>query len=329
MAGERSAVHDHVVAFYERDDELISTVSRFLAPALNGEGAAIVIATAGHRAAVEAALVAGGFSVEDLTRNRRYASLDAAETLASFMRGDNVDPVAFASVIGGALDHLGGNGPVHAFGEMVALLWDADNVTAAIELESLWNDLAEDRTFSLYCAYSQSSLEQTGDLVAAKHVCDRHSGVISLAATDAAGSAACESAAISGGDDFARLFVPVPTVVREVRGFVRDVLRGWGEDARIPDAEVIVAELASNAVVHARSPFRVSISRTTSEVEIAVSDASTEPPERRAGNLDVATGRQGGRGISIVASLSLAWETHHEAEGKTISATLPRSVSLE
>ena len=73
------------------------------------------------------------------------------------MRDGTPDPVAFASVIGAALDDLTGSGPVHAFGEMVALLWDEGNVTAAIELESLWNDLAEHRTFSLYCAYSMSS----------------------------------------------------------------------------------------------------------------------------------------------------------------------------
>ena len=36
---------------------------------------------------------------------------------------------------------------------MVALLWHQGNVAAAIELETLWNDLAEDRRFSLLCAY--------------------------------------------------------------------------------------------------------------------------------------------------------------------------------
>jgi anti-sigma regulatory factor (Ser/Thr protein kinase) len=315
--------HDHVVGFYERDDELIPTVSRFLAAALNNDGAAVVIATAAHRAALETALAAEGLSVEELIRSGRYRALDAAETLAAFMHGDHPDRAAFGSVVGAALEDLAGDGPVHAFGEMVALLWDAGNVAAAIELESLWNDLAEDHAFSLYCAYAMSSLEQSGDLAAAKRVCDRHSGVMSLASSD---GGEVESPATSDRDDFARVFVPVPAVVRDVRGFVRDVFRAWGEDASTPEAEIIVAELASNAVVHARSPFRVSISRTKSEIKLSVSDASTVPPAKPDGNLGVGAGRHGGRGISMVASLSLTWDTQHEVNGKTIWATLTRSV---
>jgi anti-sigma regulatory factor (Ser/Thr protein kinase) len=320
--GERSAAHDHVVGFYERDDELITTVSQFLATALNDHGAAVVIATGAHRAALETALVASGVPVDDLIRSGRYLPLDAAETLAAFMQGHHPDPAAFASVIGGVLDDLGGDGPVHAFGEMVALLWDAGDVAAAIELESLWNDLAEDHTFSLYCAYAMSSLEQSGDLAAAKRVCDRHSDVASLPS----GIREVESETFSGSDEFARLFVPVPAVVREVRGFVRDVFRAWGEEACTPEAEIIVAELATNAVVHARSPFRVAISRTKSEIKLSVRDASTVPPEQPAGNLGVREGRAGGRGISMVASLSLTWDTHPEPDGKTIWATMTRSV---
>src|SRR4029078_1515771 len=98
---------------------------------------------------------------------------------------------------------------------------------AAIELESLWNDLAESRTFSLYCAYAMASLEQSGDLAAAKHVCDRHSSVIRLNAAPRAGEPQ------SDGDEFARVFVPAPVVIREVRDFVREVLRQWGESALV------------------------------------------------------------------------------------------------
>jgi anti-sigma regulatory factor (Ser/Thr protein kinase) len=316
-------VHDHVVGFYDRDDELISTVSEFIATALDDAGSVVVIATAAHRAALDAELSARGFAVSDLMRTGHYRPLDAAETLAAFMNGDHPDPAAFASVIGAALDALAGGGPVHAFGEMVELLWDAGNVAAAIELESLWNDLAEHRTFSLYCAYAMSSLERSGDLAAAKRVCDRHSGVISLPASEAG---AVESPLPPDGDVFSRVFVPVPAVVREVRSFVRSIFRDWGEEACTPEAEIIVAELASNAVIHARSPFRVSISRTKSEIKLAVSDASTVPPRKPDGNVAVTATHPGGRGISMVASLSLTWDTDREAEGKTIWATMTWSV---
>ena len=315
-AGEVRAPHDHVVGFYERDDELVVAVMSFFASALDRHGAAVIIATAPHRAAVEAALAAGGHAVRELTEAGRYVALDAGETLAAFMRDDHPDPAAFDSVIGNVLDELAGEGPTHAFGEMVALLWDAGNAEAAIELEKLWNDLAEDRTFSLYCAYAMSSLEESGDLAAAKHVCDRHSSVILLNATDSGAEVP-----LSHGDEFARVFVPAPVVVREVRSFVREVLRHWGEDELLGEAELIVAELASNAVLHACSPFRVSVSRTSSEVKIAVRDASSILPENVSGPVD----RDGGRGIWIVAALSELWATDPEADGKTIWAKMTRS----
>jgi anti-sigma regulatory factor (Ser/Thr protein kinase) len=322
MAPLEVGAHDHVVGFYENDEQLISAVASFFAPALDADGAAVVIATPVHRVALEAALVAGGFRVADLVRAGRLQLLDAAETLAAFMRDDKPDPVAFASVIGTALDGLTGTGPVHAFGEMVALLWDDGNVNAAIELESLWNDLAEQRTFSLYCAYAMSSLESSGDLAAAKHICDRHSNVIRLNAGENCGPNPLRPEA---GDEFVRIFVPAPVVSSEARRFVREVLQLWGEDPLIEEAELIVAELASNAVLHARSPFRVSVSRMGSEIKISVQDASTRPPESLA-HLAARPGHPGGRGIWIVAELSRNWDTQPERDGKTIWATMTRTV---
>ena len=322
MATLEVGAHDHVVGFYEHDEQLISAIATFFASALDADGAAVVIATPAHRVALEAALGAGGFRVADLVRTGRLQLLDAAETLAAFMRDDKPDRVAFASVIGTALDGLTGTGPVHAFGEMVALLWDDGNVNAAIELESLWNDLAKHRTFSLYCAYSMSSLESSGDLVAAKHVCDRHSNVIRLSSSENCGAAPLT---LETGDEFVRIFVPAPVVSGEARRFVREVLQLWGEDLLIEEAELIVAELASNAVLHARSPFRVTVSRVWSEIKISVQDASTRPPENLA-HLAARPGYPGGRGIWIVAALSRHWDTQPERDGKTIWATMTRTV---
>jgi anti-sigma regulatory factor (Ser/Thr protein kinase) len=310
--------HDHVVGFYERDDELVSAVRAFLAPALSGDGSAVVIATAPHRRAIEAALAVAGWDVDELVARGRYFALDASDTLSAFMRDGRPDPVAFRSVIGTALDNAAADGPIHAFGEMVALLWDEGNAAAAIELESLWNELAQDRVFSLYCAYAMASLEASGDLSAAKRVCDRHSHVIRLSPQS---GCATGSVVPLDGEASTRVFVPTPVVIREVRAFVRDVLDAWGEEMLGAEAEIIVAELASNSVLHACSPFRVSLSRTDSEIKLAVRDASAALPQDIGGRTD----RHGGRGISIVAALSNAWDTDPEADGKTIWAKLTRS----
>ena len=83
---------------------------------------------------------------------------------------------------------------------------------------------------------------------------------------------------------------------------MREVLGQWGEQGCLAEAEVIVTELASNAVVHARSPFRVTVAGSGAEITIAVRDACAVQPENIHGPKD----RQGGRGISIVAAAD-AW----------------------
>src|SRR6185312_10486958 len=60
----------------------------------------------------------------------------------------------FAATVGDAVATLAGAGlRIHAFGEMVALLWADGNRDGAIRLEELWNELGERRRFALFCAY--------------------------------------------------------------------------------------------------------------------------------------------------------------------------------
>ena len=315
---DAGGVHDHAVGFYRDDRDLVSSVAPFLAEALDRGGAAIVIATEVHRRQLEAWLAAHGYSISSLQESGRYRAVDAHETLASFMRAGSLHAGDFASVIGGVLAEVGaGGGPVHAFGEMVSLLWDGGAVAAAIELESMWNDLAADHQFSLYCAYALASFEGSNDLEAAKQVCDQHS---SVAALDREVGRELEPVVTIGADRCARVFIPAPAVVTDVRRFVRKVLRAWGVNDLLGEVELVASELASNSVLHARSPFEVSLSATATEITIAVRDVSTDLPEHLTSTPD----RSGGRGIALVAELAQRWDTRHDAHGKTISATLAR-----
>ena len=209
-----------------------------------------------------------------------------------------------------------GGEPLRLFGEMVALLWDDGDVAGAIELESLWNELASRHSFALLCAYAMSSLETVGDLAAAKRMCERHSSVVALAAS----SEELGERAIDASDAYARLFVAAPSELKSVREFVRNVLWSWGDATIGSAAEVIASELATNAVRHARSPFRVSITRGVSTLRVAVRDASFDPPRHVSGNR--AAG--GGRGIRLVAALCTSLGTDVETDGKTVWAEVVR-----
>ena len=152
----------HGVEFYAYDAQIIDKVARFIAPALEGSDAAIVIATEKHRRELEGALRARGIDVAGAAGEGRYVALDAAATLAKFTVGGHPDAERFAEVIGGAISEAqaGGTFPhVRAYGEMVALLWLAGRPDAAIALEKMWSDLARTHSFTLLCGYPIAAFE--------------------------------------------------------------------------------------------------------------------------------------------------------------------------
>lgn len=155
-ANGHPAVDRHAVQFYEKDDFLLQGVTRFVAAGISDGDCSIVIATAAHRTELEARLVRRGLDLNAARRRGSYVALDAAETLSKFMIGDRPDTAKFEQVVGTLIERSVQGPPlrrVHAFGEMVALLWTDGNPGGAIELERLWNDLALRQTFSLLCGY--------------------------------------------------------------------------------------------------------------------------------------------------------------------------------
>ena len=318
----RDQAHAHVVGVYDRDDELIATVATFLADAIRQGGTAVVIATPAHRAALEAAMSSEGLTTDALLRSGQYSPFDAANMLEGLTRDGRPDPVAFEAAIGSIVETAAARGaPVRLFGEMVDLLWDVGNIEGALELESLWNDLAQRRAFALFCGYALSSLEAAGDLAAAKQMCDRHSNVLSLPDP----STVLSSSAGAGRDAFERVFVGTPAALREVRRFVRQVLVAWGAEQRLIDAEIIASELATNAVKHGRSPFRVSLTRSPRAMRLSVRDTSFDQPQPRPRH----TGDGGGRGLALVSELSSAWGTNGETDGKTVWAEFAHTAPFD
>ena len=175
--------HGHVVQFYAEDAALLDSIARFIATALEAGDAAVTIATQSHRDGLKQRLTARGVDVEGAIRRGKFIPLDAAETLSKFMRDGAPSPQAFAEVVGAVFDRARaavgvGRRRVVAFGEMVALLWAQDEPEAAIQLEQLWNDLAQTHAFSLRCAYPITGFNRDQDGEALSKICAAHGGVI-------------------------------------------------------------------------------------------------------------------------------------------------------
>ena len=175
----KAARGGHVVLFYRDEEELASSVSEFLLPAVtDGNGTAIVIATADHRRSFEERLAGAGVDVAAARARGSYLEFDANQTIRGFMVGDRPDPAGFWQVASPLLRQAAQAGqPVLVFGEMVSLLWDAGLVSAAIEVEVMWNELGDQHPFSLLCAYPARPVACSHYLDALTEVCRTHTEV--------------------------------------------------------------------------------------------------------------------------------------------------------
>jgi anti-sigma regulatory factor (Ser/Thr protein kinase) len=100
---------------------------------------------------------------------------------------------------------------------------------------------------------------------------------------------------------------------------VADVLKGWGHSpSLLEDAKLVVSELATNAVIHACSPFSVEIRPAGSSIRLSVRDGSRARPSlRRDDGLAVS-----GRGLRLIDALAADWGVEIAQDGKAVWAEL-------
>ena len=129
---------DHSVRFYDNEDKLLYEVGEFLDAALRSGGHAVAIATAEHLTELKRRLV--GFGGRTELRDR-LVLLDAQETLDAFMVQGRPDAALFEALLVPVISRAPQGKPLHAFGEMVAILCERGQYEAALALESSWNEV--------------------------------------------------------------------------------------------------------------------------------------------------------------------------------------------
>ena len=89
-----------------------------------------------------------------------------------------------------------------------------------------------------------------------------------------------------------------------VRGWVREVLSTWRVTSTvIDDVVLLVSELATNAVQHARTVFEVTLTLPPGRVRASVADDDPSLPRRRLPGPSALSGR----GLNIVRLLAIGW----------------------
>jgi PAS domain S-box-containing protein len=168
----------HFVRFYDEEKLLLDEVAEFIDASLRASGTGIAIATAEHLDALRTRLAGFGSTRGTGWFPGRLITLDATETLATFMVEGWPDEERFFASVGSVVaSACAGGGMVNAFGEMVALLCDDAKYDAAGRLEELWNRLGERHDFALFCAYPTRQFADAERAAAFQHVCRVHTHV--------------------------------------------------------------------------------------------------------------------------------------------------------
>ncbi|WP_159772327.1 ATP-binding protein [Streptomyces sp. HM190] len=107
---------------------------------------------------------------------------------------------------------------------------------------------------------------------------------------------------------------PRPAAAAQARAAVRRQLEGWGLLDQADTAELLVSELVTNALVHAESRLKLTLTAAHGVLRCEVSDTDRRPPRVRR----VTETSESGRGMFLVQALAGRWGCHRDGPGKTV-----------
>jgi anti-sigma regulatory factor (Ser/Thr protein kinase) len=113
-----------------------------------------------------------------------------------------------------------------------------------------------------------------------------------------------------------------PGSVARARDFVRLHLVAHQLAGLVEDVRLVISELATNAVVHAGTPFAVTLSSVDECIRLVLRDGSPSIPVRSTPDvMDMS-----GRGLMLVELLSREWGVAIDHDGvKSVWANFPHS----
>jgi anti-sigma regulatory factor (Ser/Thr protein kinase) len=122
-------------------------------------------------------------------------------------------------------------------------------------------------------------------------------------------------------------FAPEPDAPAHARHLVANMLRRWGYDDRVvDDVTLIVSELTSNAVRHARSQFSLTVQvQERSTLHVAVADRAPVPSTEPDGGLVP----KPLHGLGLIEALCSDWGIQRTAGGKIVWAQLTRGAPAD
>jgi anti-sigma regulatory factor (Ser/Thr protein kinase) len=112
---------------------------------------------------------------------------------------------------------------------------------------------------------------------------------------------------------------PEPSSATRARTLARERLGESCSRDALDTIALIVTELVTNAILHARTPLHLTVDQSPGHVRISVEDESTDQPAVRRYDSDAVTGR----GLALVEQLTSSWGVETTPSGKVVWCEVP------
>jgi DNA-binding NarL/FixJ family response regulator len=170
----------HEIASYRDEVSFVDGLSLFVEAALKVGNPVIVIATEPHRNSIQYSLQARGWDIARAIREGNYISLDARETLSTFMVNDWPDSAQFFKVASNLIKEAAKGAKTERFrvaacGECAPLLWAQGKAEAALQLERLWDAIARSHGVEILCGYTFTDFRRDENNQIFAEICSEHS----------------------------------------------------------------------------------------------------------------------------------------------------------
>jgi DNA-binding NarL/FixJ family response regulator len=180
----RETTRGHVVQFHSDDASLLDSFARFIEENLKAGNAVIALTTHAHRNSLLQRLQELGVDYASAIEQGRYLPVDVAETFSTFMVNGLPDPSRFSKAarqLIASIAKTGTNEPlrVATCGEGTQALCAQGKADAAIQVEHLWDEMAEKYDLDVLCGYLSNGFQSEQESDVYKRICAEHTTVIS------------------------------------------------------------------------------------------------------------------------------------------------------
>jgi anti-sigma regulatory factor (Ser/Thr protein kinase) len=112
---------------------------------------------------------------------------------------------------------------------------------------------------------------------------------------------------------------PEPSSATRARTLARERLAASCSSDTLDTVALLVTELVTNAILHARTPLLLTLESHPGSLRICVEDKSNEQPAVRRYESDAVTGR----GLALVEQLASSWGVDTTPSGKVVWCEVP------